>query len=192
MIVRGIVIGEAGAVEKDTKTHQVRRLSLDSRTLANLRSHRQRGEGPCTDVCTNLDPDSYIFSGAADGAVPWHPNSISRAFRNLADAARATTVRLPDLRHYVATELLSNGVDVRTVAADLATRTQARPSTFTATSCPEADQKAASVPGDLLAAAAAERESAIEAEDTRINASEVGDSNDETASTPRYAKRGKG
>jgi integrase len=157
VIGRGIVIGEAGVVEKDTKTHQIRRLSLDTTTLAELQRHRNRAAEVACAVGVDVSGDAYIFSSAAAGTVPWHPNSISRSFRALADSVGADNVRLHDLRHYVASQLLASGVDIRTVAGRLGHRDPSTTLNVYAHFIPEADQKAAAVLGGLLDAAVSNR-----------------------------------
>jgi integrase len=157
VISRGIVMSEAGPVEKDTKTHQARRLSLDASTLRSLREHRDRREALVIAAGGRLSPESYVFSSAIDGSVPWYPNSISRVFRKFADEASAPDVRLHDLRHYVATRLLSAGVDIRTVAGRLGHRDASTTLNTYSHFIPETDQKAAAVLGKMLDDAILER-----------------------------------
>jgi len=68
-------------------------------------------------------PSSFVFSDELDGATSWYPDSVSRRFRKLCEREAVTGVRLHDLRHFVATQLLSAGVDVRTLrdVLDIAT-----------------------------------------------------------------------
>ena len=47
-ISRGLVIGPAGMVEKDTKAHSARRISLDPTTIEALRGHRMLAEERAT------------------------------------------------------------------------------------------------------------------------------------------------
>jgi integrase len=70
-------------------------------------------------------PTSFVFTATVDGSASWFPDSASRRFRRLCEAADINGVRLHDLRHYVATRLLSDGVDVRTVAGRLGHRNAA-------------------------------------------------------------------
>jgi hypothetical protein len=82
-IERGIVFGPDGLVEKDTKTHAVRRVALDAGTLAALDAHRAlmgaRGE-----MCgVSLVEDAFVFSNSPDGSAPWFPDSVSRSFKRL-------------------------------------------------------------------------------------------------------------
>lgn len=79
---------------------------------------------------------------------------MTRRFRRLCDSAGLEGVRLHDLRHYVATQLLAAGVDVRTVAGRLGHRNAATTLNVYAHFVPEADRRAADVLAGLLGAAA--------------------------------------
>jgi integrase len=152
-ISRGIVNGPDGLVEKDTKTHQARRVTLDAATAAVLVAHHQ-----CTVErarMARIEPgrSALVFSRDGLGEEPWYPDSITRRFRRLCDTAGLESVRLHDLRHYVATQLLAAGVDVRTVAGRLGHRNAATTLNVYSHFVPEADQRAADVLADLLCAA---------------------------------------
>jgi integrase len=121
-IGRGIVLGPDGPVEKDTKTHQARRVSLDRGASALLSAHRRRCAERALACGASLGAGAFVFSASADGALPWRPDNTTRAFNRLRDRAGLKTVRLHDLRHYVATQLLASGVDIRTVAGRLGHR----------------------------------------------------------------------
>lgn len=109
----------AGAVwEKDTKTHQDRRVTLDSELLEVLKEHRARCEDRATAVDTTLGPRAYVFSSAPDCSTPIKPDTITQRYVRLARRLGIDT-RLHSLRHYSATELIAAGVDVRTVAGRL-------------------------------------------------------------------------
>ena len=75
------------------------------------------------------------------------PDSASRRFRKACDDAGLTGVRLHDLRHYVATRLLSAGVDVRTVAGRLGHRNAATTLNVYSRFVPEDDHEAAQILG---------------------------------------------
>ena len=66
-----------------------------------------------------FNPDGYVFTTSADGLVPLHPDTITGAFRRLSDRVGLPGVRLHDLRHLHATQLLAAGVPVRTVSGRL-------------------------------------------------------------------------
>ena len=152
-ISRGIVNGLDGLVEKDTKTHQARRVTLDSATVAVLEAHYKNVVQRARMAQVELRPSALLFSRDGLGAEPWYPDSVTRRFRRLCDAAGLEGVRLHDLRHYVATQLLAAGVDVRTVAGRLGHRNAATTLNVYSHFVPEADRRAADVLAELLGAA---------------------------------------
>jgi integrase len=161
VISRGIVMSENGLVEKDTKTHQARRMSLDSTTVGSLEAHRARKGATARAVGVELTPDCYVFSASPDSCASWRPDFVSLTFRHLADRVGADEVRLHDLRHYVASQMLASGVDVRTVAGRLGHRDASTTLNVYSHFIPESDQKAASMLGgvfdDAMAGVAADK-----------------------------------
>jgi integrase len=149
-IERGIVEGPDGLVEKGTKTHSARRVSLDSRTAAELEEHRVRVAGRAAACRVSMAADAFVFSNAADASTPWFPDSVSRSFKRLCAKADVPDVRLHDLRHFVATQLLSAGVDVRTVAGRLGHRNASTTLNVYAHFVEQADRGAADVMGGVL------------------------------------------
>jgi integrase len=150
-IGRGLVQGPDGLVEKDTKTHQTRRVALDAPTTAALVDHRVAAVGRAEQCGAALAVDAFVFAADVAGSTPWYPDSASRRFRKACDDAGLTGVRLHDLRHYVATRLLSAGVDVRTVAGRLGHRNAATTLNVYSHFVPEADHEAAQILGRLSA-----------------------------------------
>jgi DNA-binding transcriptional regulator YhcF (GntR family) len=104
--------------EKDTKTHQHRRIALDPETLSLLSEHRQRCEGHAAALGLALTDDAFVFSLAVDGSAHLKPDSVSQRYARLARRLGISTT-IHKLRHYSATELIYAGVDVRTVAGRL-------------------------------------------------------------------------
>jgi integrase len=149
-IERGVVLVDGVLIEHGTKTHQSRRISLDAGTVANLREHQARVADNAAAAECAVTADSFVFSHAIDGTVPWHPDSTTRAFRTLCRRAGVTGVRLHDLRHYVATRLLASGVDVRTVAGRLGHRNPSTTLNVYSHFVPESDQQAAEALGELF------------------------------------------
>ncbi|MGD9751942.1 MAG: tyrosine-type recombinase/integrase [Acidimicrobiia bacterium] len=149
-IDQAIVTGVDGLIEKDTKTHSARRVALDATTAGALAEHRGRQEERATQVGVRLQPDAFVFSWDPLGAEPWRPESVSRSFRLLCTNLGLTDVRLHDLRHYVATQLLAAGVDVRTVAGRLGHRNPSTTLNVYAHFVPTADAHAADVLAALL------------------------------------------
>lgn len=100
--------------EKDTKTHQQRRISMGPETMAVLRAHRDRFlvEG-------RIGARSYVWTRSdLDGAKPWAPDTVTAAWSRHRTAA-GVTCRLHDLRHYMATQVLDAGESISTVQARL-------------------------------------------------------------------------
>lgn len=100
---------QAGLTIKSTKTGGVRVVSLTTQAVIALRGHHRSTH--------HVAADAYVFSNDADGARPWRPDLVTRRWERLRRTGRLDRrVRIHDLRHFVATELLSAGIDVRTVA----------------------------------------------------------------------------
>ena len=66
-----------------------------------------------------VEPDRHLFSHDPDGTAPWRPDYATLAFARLANQLGMTKIRLHDLRHFAATTMLLNGIDVRTAAGRL-------------------------------------------------------------------------
>lgn len=105
--------------EKGTKTRQRRRIAIDTDMVALLRGHLQTCRDDCAALGIRLPGDAFVFSTTPDGATPPLPRSVTQRYRRLAQRLELRSTRLHALRHYTATELLSNGVDLRTVAGRL-------------------------------------------------------------------------
>lgn len=103
---------------KDTKTHQHRRLTLDTETVTFLRKHRETCDDNAAKLKTTLGPDAFVFSLAPDNSEHLVPDSVSQRYSKLAARLDIDT-HLHNLRHYSATELIAAGVDIRTVAGRL-------------------------------------------------------------------------
>jgi integrase len=63
----------------------------------------------------SLSADAYVFSHEADGSRPIRPGGVTQRFTALARRL-GVQCRLHDLRHFLVTQLISAGVDVRTVS----------------------------------------------------------------------------
>ena len=118
-IRRTVYLDDRGDLrEKDTKTHQQRRVVLDPETAEVLREHRARATSRAAAVGSPLRSSSYVFSGDPESLVPLNPDSVSQRYKRMAAGLDIDTTH-KSLRHYTATELISAGVDVRTVAGRL-------------------------------------------------------------------------
>jgi integrase len=138
--------------EKDTKTHQARRIALDAATVEALQAWHSEVEARAKPFGVALRSDGFVFSPEIDGSKPWRPYHWTSAWRRLRDRIGIDpAVRLHDLRHFTATQLLDAGVPVKTVSGRLG---HARPATTLnvyAHFIPATDRVAADVIGGLLA-----------------------------------------
>jgi integrase len=104
--------------EKDTKTHQQRRITLDPQTLALLKNYHARRAELAAAVGADLPSDARIFSPVPDGSEWVKPDTVGQRYTRMC-ARLGWDMHLHQLRHYSATELIAAGVDVRTVAGRL-------------------------------------------------------------------------
>lgn len=106
------------AREKDTKTHQMRRIAIDADTVELLRAHRAGYEDLASQLGIEPDDAAYVFSYEPDHSRPCNPDGVSHRYVRMC-ARLGIDSHIHALRHYSATELISSGVDVRTVAGRL-------------------------------------------------------------------------
>jgi len=104
--------------EKDTKSHQQRRIALDEQTMALLRAYYLRCLERAALLGLKLVADARIFSYEPDGSAWLKPDTVGQRYERMC-ARLGWDMNLHQLRHYSATELISAGVDVRTVAGRL-------------------------------------------------------------------------
>jgi integrase len=154
LIRRSIASVAGGTVEKDTKTHAARRVAVDAETLAVLARQRQRMEARSAACRLAFNTDGFVFTQTADGSQPLHPDTITNGFRRLCVRLGIEGVRLHDLRHLHATQLLAAGVPVRTVSGRLGHANASTTLNVYAHFLEASDREAADVMGGLLQAPA--------------------------------------
>jgi integrase len=150
-IARSIRSVDGRLLEGPTKTGEIGRGVLDTGTIDMLSRWRRRCRETCMRVGVPLLADGFVVSPMPDGSEPTNPDTLTGWWNRHRQAAGLdNTVRLHDLRHAMASELLAAGVDPATVAARggwtgvgelLATYAHAQR---------EADQNAADILGAML------------------------------------------
>lgn len=103
-----------GMLLKDTKSHQMRRVSIDAPTVDLLRAHREDFAARLALLGAELTDRTWVSSASPDISRPRDPASLTRRYGRLV-AKLGIDTTLKELRQYSATELLTAGVDVRTV-----------------------------------------------------------------------------
>lgn len=149
-IAANIVQAGGRVIEKDTKTHQARTITLDDDTATILGAHRMACESLARECGTELGPDVYLFSHEVDFSRPWRPDYATLAFRRLRDELDLKGVKLHHLRHFSATQLLSLGIDIRTVSGRLGHANASTTLDFYAQFLEAADERAADVLGAMF------------------------------------------
>ncbi|MCG8917381.1 tyrosine-type recombinase/integrase [Actinokineospora sp. PR83] len=104
--------------EKDTKAHQQRRIALDETTVAILQGYKQHCVSQAKSVGATLDLKGRIFSPDIRHSQWIKPSTVTQRYRRMC-ARLGWDMHIHQLRHYSATELISAGVDIRTVASRL-------------------------------------------------------------------------
>jgi integrase len=102
-------------LDKDTKTHAKRRVAIGAETVELLRAHRLRQAETALACGVSLPPGAYVFSRTADAGKPISPEWISHRLQELT-ARLGVRCRLHHLRHFMVTQLVAGGVDLRTVS----------------------------------------------------------------------------
>jgi len=133
-IVDGRVLISA-SIERDrqvkgTKTGRSRWVTLDPETIRQVGRWQRAQRERALHCGVPIADDPWLISSAADSGEPWRPDVATRLFARLCERAGLVTtregatgrlvhspiIRLHDLRHGAASELLAAGLDVVTVA----------------------------------------------------------------------------
>lgn len=158
-IERSVASIPGGTMVKGTKTHSARRIAVDAGTLAVLERLQEDREQMARMCERQLDPDGFVFSLDPTGAAPLHPDTVTKTFDRLRRSLGLRTVRLHDLRHLHATQLLAAGVPVRTVSGRLGHANAATTLNVYAHFLEASDRQASDVIAGLLGSASDDRPS---------------------------------
>jgi len=150
LFAHSLTVVDSVVVEKDTKTHQARRLVLDPGSLQALKSHKKRAEVRAAACGTVLTEEAFLFTSDADGSTPWRPDVATNRFGRLCKSVGISGVRLHDLRHYVATNLGAAGTPIATISSRLGHRDRSTTLNIYQHALPAQDQDAAELLGALL------------------------------------------
>jgi integrase len=118
-VTRSLVVVPNGLAEKSTKTDRARSVALDPVGVTLLSQHQARTMQWITEAGKKVAPDAFVFSPHIEGTTPFRPDNVTSFFIRVRNEVGAPMVRLHDLRHFTATQLIGAGVDVRTVAGRL-------------------------------------------------------------------------
>jgi hypothetical protein len=157
-LVRGVMTVERsysqtsnGTREKATKSRQKRRVAIDAHTVDLLTAYRAQCAADCAALGIRIARNAFVFSGSPDGSTALLPSTVTQKYRRLAARVGLRSTRIHSLRHYSATELLTAGVDLRTVAGRLGHGSGgATTLRFYSAWVAEADHRAANAIGDLM------------------------------------------
>jgi integrase len=147
---KNYLVKQGQRIEKDTKTGEGRRVSLDPLTCELFAEHFRQRRAKLVPVGVTVPPDAFAFSPDPAGSRPWNPDTMTHRYERYASRVGITS-SLKELRHYSATQLLSNGVDLRTVAGRLGHAEGSTTLRFYAQFARPADQAAASLLSGQLA-----------------------------------------
>jgi len=106
----------AGLVIKSTKTGRSRVVSLTAQATQALMERRDGATRAAREEGRELGRAELVFAGDPSGQRPWRPEMVTQRWCRLRGTIGLRHVRIHDLRHFVATELLTAGIDLRTVA----------------------------------------------------------------------------
>jgi integrase len=141
---RNYVVKGGERIDKKPKTGKGRHVSGDPLTCELIRDFITQRRQRMALVGIDAPRDAYVFSPDPAGAVPWNPDTMTHRYRKYADRVGITS-SLKETRHYSATQLLTAGVDLKTVAGRLGHAEASTTLRFYAQFTRPADQHAATV-----------------------------------------------
>lgn len=101
---------------KTTKTDRFRLVSLTRQAVRSLGELRAAAMRSAAEEARSFDDGRFVFTSDPLGERPWRPELVTRRWEPLRAKAGLEHVKIHGIRHFVATELLTAGIDLRTVA----------------------------------------------------------------------------
>jgi len=132
-----------GVHVKATKTDRDRRIAISDKLATELEQARREQIERCERLGATWDDGRYVFSANPTGLEPRRPDYATNVVGKLRDRLGLEGVRLKELRHYVATQLLAQGVDVKTVSSRMGHASTAMTTDVYASFLSETDRAAA-------------------------------------------------
>jgi integrase len=114
--VQALLDAKGGPVLRPTKTRRTYRVDLDGDSFEMLAIHRERAIDRAASAGVEFDRSGFVFSNDPAGQSPWRPNWVTKRFIDYRKAANVNC-RPHDLRHFMATAMLTAGVPIATVSA---------------------------------------------------------------------------
>jgi len=141
-----------GVTGKSTKTDQPGRVTLDAATVAAVDELGVVQVSAAKGLGVRRDRDPWVFTDDPAGGEPMAPARVGAWWSWLRKTSGGDLdgVRFHDLRHFAATQMLTNGVDVATVAGRLGHKSSTVTLSVYSHFIEPADAAAADLMGDLL------------------------------------------
>jgi integrase len=139
-VARSVARADGGVLVKETKTGSIHTMTIDADTLALVGEWRSHLED---ELGAPLGDGTYLFAANVERTKPMYPDTVNARWRAVAQPAGLGHIRVHDLRHFHATTLISQGVDVVTVASRLGHKNPAVTLRVYSHPITEADQAAA-------------------------------------------------
>ncbi len=149
-ISRSVVKGAGGgAAVRQTKTGTAGQTAISEQVTETLEQLRVFRTDAASLLGEQLPSTAFVWSQDVTGARPVYPDTMSARFARVRDEVGLGHVQLRHFRHFAATQLLSAGVDVRTVAGRLRHASPAMTLNRYAAWVPARDREAADVLDNL-------------------------------------------
>lgn len=141
---KNYVVKGGSRIEKTPKSGKGRHVSADPLTCELLSGYLDRRRARMAKVGVPVPRTAFVFSPDPDGSSPWNPDTLTHRYRRYADRVGIAS-SLKETRHFSATQLLTAGVDLNTVAGRLGHAEGSTTLRYYAQFLRPADQRAAAV-----------------------------------------------